>query len=226
MLDATRIECMASGDVPVKRSPALAAKGRRAQPQSSACRTCSHGSSAVAGLQPPGSTMSPFASITSTMARSALADFQPRRRLGLASAILLSVGGLLMVVWLGVTWPTLAFVVSARPVRAIFVGAVAHSGGNYGGTFLYPQFRFTTPAGQVVTFTGSSGSTGQPYTEGQAVKALYDPQNPTKAQRDGFFDLWAGSAFAGVLAAFPLVLGVLFLFLNGAKSTRYRVPAG
>jgi hypothetical protein len=92
------------------------------------------------------------------------------------------------------------FVFRAHRVTARFQGAVAHSGGNHGGTFLYPQFVFTTSAGRSVQFTSKDGSTAQPYEDGQAVPVLYDPDEPTHAVLDSFWSLWAATVVLGVFA--------------------------
>ncbi|WP_271582568.1 DUF3592 domain-containing protein [Bradyrhizobium sp. CCBAU 45389] len=85
---------------------------------------------------------------------------------------------------------TIAFLARAEQTDARFAGAVARSGGNHGGTFLYPTFRFTTREGRVVTFTSSSGSTGQPYAEGERVRIAYDPGRPKDARLLSFLTLW------------------------------------
>jgi hypothetical protein len=92
------------------------------------------------------------------------------------------------------------FVFRAHRATATFQGAVAHTGGSHGGTFLYPQFHFTTNNGQSITFTSKDGSTGQPYSDGQAVPVLYDPGAPTHATLDHFWSLWAATVILGLFA--------------------------
>jgi hypothetical protein len=102
---------------------------------------------------------------------------------------------------------TLLFLHRATRTQARFNGAIAHSGYN-GGTFLFPQFVFHTADNQEVTLNSKDGSTGQPYTDNQAVPILYDPSNPRNAQLDSFLHLWLAtlilSPFALLFTAIPL----------------------
>ncbi|MBR1132550.1 DUF3592 domain-containing protein [Bradyrhizobium iriomotense] len=85
---------------------------------------------------------------------------------------------------------TIAFLARAEQTEARFAGAVARSGGNHGGTFLYPTFQFTTRDGRAMTFTSSSGSTSQPYADGERVRIAYDPGRPEDARPLSFLTLW------------------------------------
>jgi len=98
--------------------------------------------------------------------------------------------GLLLTAATIVTFTQAAFFVSAA-VRAdaTYIGSVSRAGGRSGGTFLYPQFRFTTNDGQAVTMTSRNGSTDQPYGDGETVSVLYDPAQPEHAKRDSFM-IW------------------------------------
>ena len=97
---------------------------------------------------------------------------------------------------------TIAFLAGAEQTEARFVGAVARSGGNHGGTFLYPTFQFTTRDGRVMTFTSPAGSTAQPYADGEQVRIAYDPQRPDDARLLSFLTLWIAPTLlcaAGIL---------------------------
>lgn len=85
---------------------------------------------------------------------------------------------------------TAAFLTRAEQTDARFVGAAARRGGNHGGTFLYPRFEFRTADGRSITFTSSSGSTDQPYSDGERVKIIYDPRRPEDARLMSFLTLW------------------------------------
>ena len=101
---------------------------------------------------------------------------------------------------------TLIFVTGANRAEASFVGAVATRGGSHGGSFLHPQFTFTTDQGRIVTTTSMSGSTDQPYESGQKVGVLYDPSDPAHAEIDSVLTLWVA----------PLVLlpfALMFTFI-------------
>ncbi|MDA9439870.1 hypothetical protein XH98_12165 [Bradyrhizobium sp. CCBAU 51745] len=104
---------------------------------------------------------------------------------------------------------TIAFLARAEQTEARFVGAVARSGGNHGGTFLHPTFQFTTRDGRVMTFTSPSGSTAQPYADGEPVRIAYDPQRPGDARLLSFLTLWIAPTLlcaAGLLLSGGAVL--------------------
>lgn len=104
---------------------------------------------------------------------------------------------------------TVAFLARAEQTEARFAGAVARSGGNHGGTFLYPTFRFQTADGRSITFTSSSGSTSQPYAEGERIRIAYDPGRPEEARLLSFLTLWIAPVLlcgAGLLLAGGAVL--------------------
>ena len=109
------------------------------------------------------------------------------RSVGLAAPVII---GLLFAVAAIVTFAQAAlFVAGAVRTDAIYVGSVSRAGGRSGGTFLYPQFRFTTDRGQAVTMTTRNGSTDQPYADGETVSVLYDPVQPDHAKLDSFM-IW------------------------------------
>ncbi len=128
------------------------------------------------------------------------------RRNRLPFKILWSIEMVFLALMLFVGGKQALFVLHASRAMGTFVGSVAHSGGNHGGTFLYPRFQFTTQNGQTMTFTSRNGSTDQPYNDGQQVPILYDPGAPAHAVIDSFWSLWTGTLF---LSGF--VLGFLGL---------------
>ena len=104
---------------------------------------------------------------------------------------------------------TIAFLARAEQTEARFAGATARSGGNHGGTFLYPTFQFATRDGHVMTFTSSAGSTAQPYADGERVRIAYDPQHPEDARLLSFLTLWMAPTLlcaAGLLLSGGAVL--------------------
>ena len=128
---------------------------------------------------------------------------KPKGRIG--PYILGGISSLLLAVTVFVGCRETAFVFHASRATATFDGALAHSGGNHGGTFLYPQFKFLTSDGQNVEMTSRFGSTDQPYNNGQKETVLYDPLKPTQAVLDHFWILWAPT----------VVLGLITLLLAG-----------
>ncbi|MBR0779976.1 DUF3592 domain-containing protein [Bradyrhizobium iriomotense] len=105
-------------------------------------------------------------------------------------ASVLLVGLLLLALGLFDVGGTVAFLARAEQTEARFAGAVVRSGGNHGGTFLYPTFQFQTANGRSITFTSSSGSTSQPYADGERVRIAYDPGRPEDARLLSFLTLW------------------------------------
>ncbi|MGY3233339.1 MULTISPECIES: DUF3592 domain-containing protein [unclassified Bradyrhizobium] len=104
---------------------------------------------------------------------------------------------------------TVAFLARAEQTEARFAGAIARSGGNHGGTFLYPTFQFVTRDGRAITITSSSGSTAQPYADGEQVRIAYDPQQPEGARLLSFLTLWIAPTLlcaAGLLLSGGAVL--------------------
>ncbi len=110
--------------------------------------------------------------------------------------------GIVFLVGMAVSLAQVAiFVGHATKTEAAYVGSLARSGGSHGGTFLYPRFRFAASDGRVVTITSTFGSTEQPYSDGERVPLLYDPDHPEHAERDSF-QLWLPPLF---LAPFGLL---------------------
>jgi hypothetical protein len=117
---------------------------------------------------------------------------------------------------------TIAFLARAEQTDARFAGAVARSGGNHGGTFLYPTFQFVTSDGRSVTFASSSGSTGQPYSDGERVRIAYDPRRPDDARLLSFLTLWIAPVLlcgAGLL----LSGGAVLVRVGLARQRRRRI---
>ncbi|WFU37380.1 DUF3592 domain-containing protein [Bradyrhizobium sp. CB82] len=135
----------------------------------------------------------------------------------LFSSVLL-VGLLLLALGLFKVGGTVAFLARAERTEARFVGAVARSAGNHGGTFLYPRFRFLTVDGRSITFTSSSGSTDQPYSDGERVEIVYDPRRPEDARLPSFLTLWIAPVLL-CCGGFLLTGGAIF-FRRQFKMTR------
>ena len=114
---------------------------------------------------------------------------------------------------------TIAFLARAERTEARFAGAVARSGGNHGGTFLYPSFQFVTGDGRVMTFTSSSGSTVQHYADGERVGIAYDPRRPEDARLLSFLMLWIAPA---LLCSFGLLLSAGAILVRAGLARQRR----
>jgi hypothetical protein len=110
---------------------------------------------------------------------------------------------------------TLIFVAGANKTEATYVSSVARAGGNHGGTFLHPQFTFTTQDGRIVTMTSSSGATDQPYDNGQKVAVLYDAHDPSHAEIDSVLTLWLATLLLAPFALmFTTIAAAVFLLIR------------
>ena len=127
-------------------------------------------------------------------------------------AVVFGVGLILSAIWLSILVPTVMYVIRAHHAEGVYEGSDARIGGTHGGTFLHPGFRFVTPRGEVVEFVTRSGSTDQPYADGQKVDVLYDPARPTDARLNSFFEVWAAPVFAMIFALPPLLIPVYLFF--------------
>lgn len=123
-----------------------------------------------------------------------------------AAFILAAITSLFLAVTVIVGGHEAAFVFHASKAAATFDGTVAHSGGNHGGTFFYPQVKFVTSDGQSVEMTSRIGSTDQPYNDGQKDVVLYDPQKPRQAVLDHFWILWAPTVVLGLITLLFVVI--------------------
>ena len=122
-------------------------------------------------------------------------------------AIPLAIGLLFLIAAAATAGSTVVMLARSKATNAVYVGSVAHSGGSHGGTFLYPRFAFRPgPGEQLQLVTSTSGSTAQPYADGETVRVHYDPAHPEKAVISSFWTLWAGPA---VLAVFGMGFTVL-----------------
>jgi hypothetical protein len=104
--------------------------------------------------------------------------------------------------------PNIRFIATAKRTQGHFIGAVTKIGGNHGGSFYRPMFRYQAADGSIRSFTARSGSSDQPYADGQAVTVLYDPAHPEDARLNGFYELWIGPVVLGVTGLFLIALGI------------------
>jgi len=125
------------------------------------------------------------------------------------------IGGVFFVVGMGllfggVSWwrSNAAFAAHATSVEGTVSELVYRrsSKGN-GGTYV-PVVDFSTPDGNRIHVTGSSGSNPAAYSRGDKVRVLYDPANPQGAQIDSFGERGFGPALlTGLGTVFALVGG-------------------
>ncbi len=131
--------------------------------------------------------------------------------------------GLLFLSGAAVTFArTLNFVIGASRTEASFAGSVSKSGGNHGGRFLYPRFRFIAADGRTRTVTSRSGSTDQPYGDGDKITVLYDPRDPEHAEIDSIW-LWIAPLFLAPFGLFFSAIPAIVWLLLRRKWRRVSV---
>ena len=129
----------------------------------------------------------------------------------IAPAVFLLVGGCFLVLTLVQLVSTAVLFTRTVPITGSYVGSVVHAGGNHGGMFSYPQFRYRTREGTFHTVTSTAGSTDEGYAEGETVSLRYDPEQPERTVVSSFWTLWMGPLFSGVFAAAFGLPGLLVL---------------
>ena len=91
---------------------------------------------------------------------------------------------------------------------------------DYNSTTFCPLVRYTTKAGQPLTYDSDVCSSPADYKVGDQVQVYYDPQNPGKAQIKNFWSQYLQSITMGGLGLPFVGLGALLLI-----SSRKRKPA-
>ena len=120
-------------------------------------------------------------------------------RTRLIGIVILISGAALLLAGVFVTYQQLNFLGRSSEATAIVVDLYweeeYESGDDGPGGFVmigYPVFQFVdSRTGEQITARGSFGSSSPPYTIGQEVNILYDPENPTtRVSVNSFWDLW------------------------------------
>lgn len=71
----------------------------------------------------------------------------------------------------------------------------------------YPFIKFSTEAGQEITFRGNVGSNPASFTVGEQVSIYYDPARPEEARLNTFFQLWFLTVFLGGMGSVFFLIG-------------------
>lgn len=134
-----------------------------------------------------------------------------------------AVAGLVLAIAAGAIYQrNSTFAAAARPAAGLVVDLVPSS--NYrsrGDPRTYVSVvRFATAQGRIVEFADDVASHPPRHDQGQQVRVLYDPANPTKAVIDDFGGRWAGLAIVGGLAAVFAPLGLTLLAVSFQAARR------
>ena len=73
----------------------------------------------------------------------------------------------------------------------------------------HPEFRFTASDGKAYTVESGMGSSSPDYVVGQKLSVVYDPDDPSKAVIESFWEIWV-SPIALILLGLILVHVGLF----------------
>ena len=93
---------------------------------------------------------------------------------------------------------------------------------DYNSTTFCPLVRYSTKAGQILTYDSDVCSSPADYKVGDQVQVYYDPQDPGKAQIKNFWSQYLQSTTMGGLGLPFVGLGALLLI---ASRKRKPVPA-
>ncbi|MBD2105499.1 DUF3592 domain-containing protein [Nodosilinea sp. FACHB-13] len=80
-----------------------------------------------------------------------------------------------------------------------------------------PVVVFVSQEGEEIEFTSLSGSNPPSYSKGQAVEIFYLPDNPQKAEINGFFSLWGLPTILGALGSIFSTVGTGLLVVPMVK---------
>jgi hypothetical protein len=98
--------------------------------------------------------------------------------------------------------------------------------GSDGDTVYYPRVRFVTQSGDVIEFTGSSGTSPPALEVGEAVSVLYDPASLGNARINSFFQLWLLPIILGGMGSVFATIGGAGLIAGGRARIRAGSSAG
>ena len=87
-------------------------------------------------------------------------------------------------------------------------------------TIYRPVVEFQTPNGELVEFTSSSGSNPPSYSQGEAVKVLYQEGSPEQAKINGFFDLWGVPIIIGGIGSVFFLVGSSFFAVSALRTRK------
>ena len=127
------------------------------------------------------------------------------------SQILIGIG-LVLLIFGGVLYAVnMIFVSQAELVNGTVISLSTNIDPDYNSELLCPVVKYTTKAGQSLSFNSDVCSSPAKYAVGDQVQVYYNPQNPTQAQLK---DFWSQNLEAVTMTGMSLpflVLGVILL---------------
>ena len=155
--------------------------------------------------------------------RRSIASVSPRERHRsdyVVPIVFLLIGAFFMALTVGQLSATALMFARTVPLTGTYVGSGVRTGGNHGGMFYYPHFRYRAPDGMVRTVTSNAGSTEESYADGDTVSLRYRPGRPEDTVICSFWTLWIGPLVCGVFGSAFGLPGLLILL-----ALRRRAPA-
>jgi hypothetical protein len=142
----------------------------------------------------------------------------PKKQLAVGGALaaLFCVGGAALAWWGWARYAaTRAFVAKAAAAEGEVVGFETYD--PPGGTSVrdrihYALVRYETAGGREVRFRGPSRDGPVRLRQGQTVRVLYDPDDPTEARVDSFMGLWFAPTLLWMLGGGAILIPLLTLW--------------
>jgi len=132
--------------------------------------------------------------------------------------------------WFVAGLTTVALAILFAALTASFVHKAVETGGtvvsltpvqdeeNY--TTSYAPISTFTADDRTYTITSSTATSPSGFTKGEAVRVLYDPQNPTHARLKSTAQLWMPSMICAPLGAFLTVIGGTLIYFDRRRNRR------
>lgn len=112
----------------------------------------------------------------------------PRKKLGCVFLLLPISAVILVGLSLWYTYTSIMFYTTGIPVEATVV-RLTSSHSSEGGTTYSPVFRYTVD-GQEYEYESVNSSYPPSHEVGEVETLLYDPENPSRARQNNFWELW------------------------------------
>lgn len=128
------------------------------------------------------------------------------RIMGIAARLLLALGAVCLLLGAYLASQTMEFNQNALRANGTVVRYLETRDGEK--TIYRPMVRFTTPAGDIVTFAGQLSAGSKRFEIGTEVPVVYPFGMPQQGRISTFTDNWLGATIAGVIGLVALVAGV------------------
>lgn len=118
---------------------------------------------------------------------------------------------------------TALFLRTAQPTTGTIVELIERESDD-GDTLFAPVYTFVDTSGRTNRVISSSASYPPVGLVGDRIAVLFDPENPSRAEIDRFFDLWGFSAIGGGLGALYLAVFWIVAAVSKRKMMKNAQP--